>query len=178
MWKMQTLERFWAEQEKTQAHFSAAFFIPWGDIFSLRSERKYFPPLRVDVCVSGLMRVGGGWKKRRTLEREKVFYFGSRIFFARKNVACFRWPGGWLGGLCRRKIYDMYASRVHKTTHISLSLKEEIHDCIGRCFCGWVKKMYRCLYSGAHSFDTWFSHAGLASLFITNFRVKNYVYIL
>lgn len=70
--------------------------------------------------------------------------------------------------------------RVHKTTHISsCRRKKEIqhHDCIGPCCsCGWVRVRKEAAESecidAAHSFDSRFSHAGLASLFITNFRVK------
>lgn len=126
-------------RKNASAFFRSIFHSMRRSFFPKKWEKAF--PSTSCCCVREWARTGDvGWKKRRTLGRENFFYFGSRIFFARKKVACFRWPGGWLGGFCRRKIYDMYARRIHKTTHISLSLKEEIHDCIGCCFCGWVKK--------------------------------------
>lgn len=130
------------------------------------------------------MREWGGWRKVYNAENFSISFSDS---FPLKSWLLFGVTGAeWAssGGWCWRKIYDMCARRVHKTTQTPRDAKKTIfHDCIGRVFLRVDEKeeelRYRCLYSSAHSFDSRFSHAGLASLFITNFRVKNYVvYIL
>lgn len=86
--------------------------------------------------------------------------------------------GRWVACVGEKFMICMHVVYIKQHTSLSRRKKEEISRLCRPCFCGWVKKLYRCLYSGAHSFDTRFSHAGLASLFITNFRVQIYVYIL